>query len=113
MFQCGNIRRLYRVQIQAADREVQERCALVGLDVRREDARGCLRGASADRARVNQSDRRTAMSQLIGDGAADDARADNHDIHRWYSWLVARDTSFIGSDVHPEPVFLRRGRSNS
>ena len=52
------------------------------LDVRREHAGRRLRRAHADRAIVDDLDRRAAARQLVRDRAPDDAGADDDDVGR-------------------------------
>ena len=68
------------VEVEATDREVEEGAVARGLDVRREHPGRRLRRAHADRALVDDLDRRAAPRQLVGDGAPDDAGADDDDV---------------------------------
>ncbi len=67
-------------QREAADREIEERAALVRLDVRREDPGRGLRRAHPDGALVDDLDRGPAARQLVRDRAADDSGADHDDV---------------------------------
>ena len=85
------------VQIEAPDREVEQRSHLVRLDEWREHARRCLRRAHADRSVVDDVDRRATPSQLMRDSAANNAGADDDDVRgtRHESFILQRSQGGI------------------
>ena len=69
-------------QIEAPDREAEERTLLTRLDVGRQHAGRRLRGAHADGAFVDELDRGSAPSELMRHRTSDDAGADDDDVGR-------------------------------
>ena len=69
-------------QVEAADGELEQRPVFARFDVRRQHAGRRLRRAHARRPIVDDLHRRAAARQLVGDRAADDARADDDDVAR-------------------------------
>ncbi len=69
-------------QIEAPDREAEERTLLTRLDVGRQHAGRRLRGAHAHGAFVDELHRGAATSELVRHGAPDDAGADDDDVGR-------------------------------
>src|SRR6185369_10723170 len=66
------------VELEAADREIEERPALVRLDVRRQHPRRRPRRAAADRPIVYHGARDAPHRELARDRGADDPGADDH-----------------------------------
>jgi hypothetical protein len=76
----GDTRHEVVVQREAVDAEPQKRVD-VPLDVRSENSCGCLRGAAAGPAHIDDSDGSAASRQCVSDGAPDDPAAHNRDLH--------------------------------
>ena len=68
------------VLIQAAKTELQQ---LLGtsFDVRRQDTGRCSRRALAASADIDEAHLRPPCAKLVRDGSADDAGADDRDLH--------------------------------
>ena len=69
------------IERQAAGSEIAQR-GNVPFNVGRENPRRRARGAATDAARVNEDHACAAGGELVGNGAADDASADDRDVHR-------------------------------
>ncbi len=63
------------VEVEAAPAESAQQVGAVAFDVRRQDAGRGARRALSRRARLDDMDPRAGFRELVGDGAADDARA--------------------------------------